>query len=62
MSNSWKFGDSDHFMWERIKHNGFDILFTENYAPFILKKQIGDEIYVSVLGNKKEDYILKEIE
>ena len=49
-------------MWERIKHNGFDILFTENYAPFILKKQIGDEIYVSVLGNKKEDYILKEIE
>tara|TARA_Y100000589_G_scaffold303543_1_gene315990 strand:- start:1163 stop:1807 length:645 start_codon:yes stop_codon:yes gene_type:complete len=62
VSNSWKFGDSDHFMWERIKHNGFDILFTENYAPFILKKQIGDEIYVSVLGNKKEDYILKEIE
>ena len=62
ISNSWKFGDSDNFMWERINHNGFDILFTENYAPFILKKQIGNEIYVSVFGNKKEDYILKEIE
>ncbi|MCC1485673.1 hypothetical protein, partial [Winogradskyella immobilis] len=62
ISNSWKFGDSDHFMWERINHNGFDILFTENYAPYILKKQIGNEIYISVFGNEKEDYILKEIE
>ena len=61
-SNSWKFGDSNHFRWERINQNGFDLLFTENYAPFILKKQIGNEIYVSILGNKKEDYILKEIE
>ncbi|QXP60918.1 hypothetical protein [Olleya sp. HaHaR_3_96] len=61
ISNSWKFGDSNHFMWERINHNGFDILFTENYAPFILKKQIGNEIYISIFGNKKEDYILKEI-
>ena len=61
-SNSWEFGDSNHFMWERINQNGFDILFTENYAPFILKKQIGNEIYVSIFGNKKEDYILKEIE
>ena len=61
-SNSWKFGDSNHFMWERINENGFDILFTENYAPFILKKQVGNEIHISTFGNKKEDYILKEIE
>ncbi|WP_178984715.1 hypothetical protein [Winogradskyella helgolandensis] len=62
ISNSWKFGNSDHFMWERANHNGFDILFTENYAPFILKKQIGNEIFISTFGNTKEDYILKEIE
>ncbi|WP_461302910.1 hypothetical protein [Aureisphaera sp.] len=60
-SSGWKQGNSD-LMWERINHNGFDILFTDIYIPFILKKKIGNKIYVTTLGKQKEDYILEQIE
>ncbi len=61
VSNSWKMGDSD-LRWERINHNGFDILFTDIYVPFVIKNKIGNDIYISTFGKEKEDYILKEIE
>jgi len=61
LSSSWQFGNSNRFMWERMTHKGFDILFTENYSPFILKNKIGNKIYISTFGSRKENYILTEI-
>jgi hypothetical protein len=60
-SSGWKQGNSD-LMWERINYNGFDILFTDIYIPFILKKKIGNKIYVTTFDRQKEDYILEQIE
>jgi len=60
-SSGWKQGNSD-LMWERVNHNGFDILFTDIYIPFILKKKIGNKIYVTTFDKQKEDYILEQIE
>ncbi len=48
--------------WERVNYNGFDILFTDIYIPFILKKKIGNKIYVTTFDKQKEDYILEQIE
>ncbi len=60
-SSGWTTGDSD-LKWERINYNGFDILFTDIYIPFILKKKVGNKIYVTTFDKKKEDYILEQIE
>ncbi len=61
VSSAWKNGDLD-LMWERINHNGFDILFTDIYVPFVIKSKVRNEIYVSTFGSIKEDYTLKEID
>lgn len=61
-SSSWKIGNINRFSWKRINQNGFDILFTENYAPFVLKNNIGNTVFISAFGNRKEDYTLIEIE
>ncbi len=60
-SSGWKRGNLD-LKWERVNHNGFDILFTDIYIPFILKKKVGNKIYVSTFDKRKEDYILEQIE
>jgi len=60
-SSSWEIENSD-LKWERINYNGFDILFTDIYIPFILKKKVGNKIYVTTFDQKKEDYILEQIE
>jgi hypothetical protein len=61
VSNSWKLGNSE-LNWERVNYNGFDILFTDIYPPFIIKKKRGNDIYLSSFDKEKEDYILKEID
>ncbi|GAA4244938.1 hypothetical protein GCM10022292_25540 [Winogradskyella damuponensis] len=60
-SNSWTMGNSD-LMWERINKNGFDILFTNIYPPFVIKNKVGKNILISTFEYEKEDYILTEIE
>lgn len=60
-SSGWTMGNSD-LMWERINQNGFDILFTDIYPPFVIKNKIGKEIFISTFEYQKEDYILTEIE
>ena len=60
-SSSWTQGKSD-LMWERVNFNGFDILFTDIYIPFILKKKVGNKIYLTTFDKKKENYILELIE
>ena len=60
-SSSWKIGNSD-LKWERVNYNGFDILFTDVYIPFILKNKVGNKIYVSTFDKEKEDYTLEQIE
>jgi hypothetical protein len=60
-SSGWTQGSSD-LMWERINYNGFDILFTDIYIPFILKKKVGNKIYVTTIDKQKENYILEQIE
>ncbi|WP_091412823.1 hypothetical protein [Aquimarina amphilecti] len=62
ISNSLATSNSDFLKYERINHNGFDILFTEIYPPFIIKNKNSQDILISTIGTKKEDYILKEIE
>jgi|GEM_PF-1908406 len=59
VSHAWKMGRG--LRWERVNVNGFDILFTDIYPPFVLKKKVGNKIYVSTFDRKKEDYILEEI-
>ena len=61
ISSALEIGDSD-LMWERKNHNGFDILFTDGFVPFVIKKKVGNEIFVSTFGYTKEDFVLKEIE
>ena len=61
ISSALKIGESD-LMWERINHNGFDILFTDGFVPFVIKKKVGNEIFVSTFEYAKEDFVLKEIE
>ena len=61
VDGSWVKKNSD-LKWERISYNGFDILFTDIYIPFILKKKIGNKIYVTTFDKQKEDYILEQIE
>jgi hypothetical protein len=60
-SSGWKMGNKA-LMWERINQNGFDILFTDIYPPFVIKKKIGKDIFISTYEYEKEDYILTEIE
>ncbi len=60
-SNNYKIGNSE-LKWERINKDGFDILFTNIYPPFVLKKRIGKDILLSTFEYEKEDYILTEIE
>jgi hypothetical protein len=60
-SSGWTTGNS-HLKWERVNYNGFDILFTDIYIPFLLKKKIGNKIYVTTFDKHKEDYILEQIE
>ena len=60
-SNNWAMGNSD-LMWERINKNGFDILFTDIYPPFVIKKRVGKDIFISTFEYEKEDYFLTEIE
>ena len=60
-SSGWKQGSSD-LMWERVNYNGFDILFTDIYIPFILKKKDGNKIYVTTFDKNQENYILELIE
>ena len=61
ISSNWKMDNTD-LMWERINYNGFDILFTSIYPPFVIKKKIDNKIYISTFGTIKEDYIIKEIQ
>ena len=60
-SSALKIGGESDLMWERINHNGFDILFTDGFVPFVLKKKVGEEISVSTFQYAKEDFVLKEI-
>ena len=60
-SSGWKQGNSD-LMWERVNVNGFDILFTDIYIPFILTGKNGDRISVTTFDRNEEKYILKQIE
>ncbi|MBU2937910.1 hypothetical protein KO494_00015 [Lacinutrix sp. C3R15] len=60
-SSGWTMGNSE-LKWERVNYNGFDILFTDIYIPFILKKKVGNKIYVTTFDKQKEDYILEQIE
>jgi len=61
IDSSWVTKNED-LRWERINYNGFDILFTDIYIPFILKKKVGNKIYVTTFDKQKEDYILEQIE
>jgi hypothetical protein len=60
-SSGWTMGNSE-LMWERVNQNGFDILFTDIYPPFVIKNKIGKDIFISTFEYEKEDYILTEIE
>lgn len=61
IDSSWVTKNKD-LRWERINYNGFDILFTDIYIPFILKKKVENKIYVTTFDKQKEDYILEQIE
>ncbi|GAK91844.1 hypothetical protein JCM19298_2332 [Nonlabens ulvanivorans] len=60
-SNSWAHGGDNNFDYHRFQHNGFDILFTDKYPPFIIKNIIKDTIYISTFSKEKEDYIMTEV-
>ncbi|MGJ8683484.1 MAG: hypothetical protein ACSHWW_02600 [Nonlabens sp.] len=60
-SSSWANGSDNNFNYHRFQHNGFDILFTDKYPPFILKNKAKDTIYISTFSKEKEDYVMTEI-
>ena len=60
-SSGWKQGNSD-LMWERVNINGFDILFTDIYIPFVLTGKNDDRINVTTFDWNEEKYILEQIE
>lgn len=60
-SSSWSGIDGNTFNYHRFEHNGFDILFTDKYPPFIIKNMVKDTIYISTFSKEKEDYIMTEV-
>lgn len=61
ISSAYSIGNSD-MRWERINYNGFDILFSDGNIPYLIKKKVGNDIYVSAFDTEKRDFILKQIE
>ncbi|WP_405207167.1 hypothetical protein [Aquimarina sp. LLG6339-5] len=61
VSSSFKMGNSD-LRWERINHNGFDILFTDGNQPYLIKKKKANNIYVSIFDTEKKDLIFKLVD
>ena len=47
--------------WERIKHNGFDLIFMELNVPFIIQKQKDSIIYATEYYKEKAEFKLKEL-
>ncbi|GAL00283.1 hypothetical protein JCM19314_537 [Nonlabens ulvanivorans] len=60
-SSSWSGIDGNTFNYHRFEHNGFDILFTDKYPPFIIKNIVKDTIYISTFSEEKEDYIMTKV-
>lgn len=69
-SNSWANTISDldstyisnKYPYHRFQENGFDIILTDMYPPFIIKEKKGNTLYISTLGETKEDYEMVQIE
>jgi hypothetical protein len=62
VSSSWTKSKHYNSGWERIRHDGFDMLFTDLYPLFIIQEKKGNDIYICTFGKEKEDYIVKELE
>lgn len=60
-SSSWANGGDNNFNYHRFQHDGFDLLFTDKYPPFIIKNIAQGTIYISTISKEKEDYIMTEV-
>jgi len=56
-SSTYKF----NFRWELIEHNGFQILFIEEFLPFVITKQDENIIELKRFENPNDNYKLTEL-